>query len=380
MEIHGQRLGRRELRRRTGSTESVGGVRQVVLEDGAGRGTRLLEFRTAAGLAFDVVVDRAMDIGPAALRGRSFGWRSGVGTRSPALHSDDEAGLGWLRAFDGLLVTAGLDHALAAAEVDASHFRYDSRRTQRQPLHGRLSHVPARLTGAGEAWTDDRCVLWAEGEVRQVAVFGEHLVLRRRIEADLDGTEIRISDVVTNEGFDATTHMYLYHANFGWPLVDEGTRFVAPLRTVAWASPAAGEQDQPYDVLGPPRPGLREQVYQHEPVAGADGTCTVALVRGDGDLGVTLSWDARSMPHLLQWLHLREGAYAVGIEPSTHGAGGAAAAQAEGTTTWLAPGESRSHRLTIRAFAGREATAAAVAEVRALGDQPADPFGPRGGA
>jgi hypothetical protein len=377
VEIHGQQLDRLQLRRRTGSTESVGGVRQVVLDDGAGRGTRVLEFRTAAGLAFDVVVDRAMDIGAASLLGRSFGWRSGVGTRHPGLYSDDESGLGWLRGFDGLLVTAGLDHALAAAEVDGSHFRYDARGSLRQPLHGRLSHVPARLTGAGESWTGDRCVLWAEGEVRQVAVFGEHLVLRRRVEADLDGAEIRISDVVTNKGFDATTHMYLYHVNFGWPLVDEGTRLLAPLRRVSWSSSAAGEQGQPYDVVGPPRPGMREQVYQHEPVAAPDGTCTVVLVRADGELGVALSWDLGPMPHLLQWLHLREGAYAVGLEPSTHGAGGAEAARAEGTTTWLGPGESRSYRLTIRPFTGPENADAAVAQVRAVGDQPADLNGQR---
>ena len=58
-----------------------------------------------------------------------------------------------------------------------------------------------------------------------------------------------------------TPHMYLYHANFGWPLVDEGTRFVAALRTVAWASPAAGEQGQ-----------LTQHGARTEDVEGADVT------------------------------------------------------------------------------------------------------------
>ena len=39
------------------------------------------------GLAFDVLVDRAMDIGPAEHAGRSFGWRSATGFRHPGCTS-----------------------------------------------------------------------------------------------------------------------------------------------------------------------------------------------------------------------------------------------------------------------------------------------------
>jgi hypothetical protein len=44
-------------------------------------------------------------------------------------------------------------------------------------------------------------------------------------EADLGGTEIRLADTVVNAGFDRTPHMFLYHVNVGWPLLDEGTRY-----------------------------------------------------------------------------------------------------------------------------------------------------------
>ena len=92
------------------------------------RGIRALEFRTGSGLAFDVLVDRAMDIGPAEHAGRSFGWRSATGLRHPSLHEyRDEDGLAWLRSFSGLVVTAGLDHTLFTAEVDATQYRYPFR-------------------------------------------------------------------------------------------------------------------------------------------------------------------------------------------------------------------------------------------------------------
>ena len=89
-------------------------------------------------------------------------------------------------------------------------------RRVRHGLRGRIANVPARLTGYGERWDGERCVLWAEGEVHQAAIFAENLVLRRRVEADLGGTEIRLTDTVVNAGFDRTPHMFLYHVNEGW--------------------------------------------------------------------------------------------------------------------------------------------------------------------
>ena len=121
MRLHGVDYDRAGLARMAGDLPAAGGVRSVVLDDGAERGIRVLEFRTGGGLSFDVLVDRAMDIGAADYRGVGFGWRSATGFRHPSLHEyRDEDGLSWLRSFCGLTVTAGLDHTLFTAEVDAS--------------------------------------------------------------------------------------------------------------------------------------------------------------------------------------------------------------------------------------------------------------------
>ena len=223
MRLHGMDYDRAGLARMAGDLPAAGGVRSVVLDDGAERGIRVLEFRTGGGLSFDVLVDRAMDIGAADYRGVGFGWRSATGFRHPSLHEyRDEDGLSWLRSFCGLTVTAGLDHTLFTAEVDASNYQYPFRPSVWNGLHGRVANIPARLHGYGERWDGDRCVLWAEGEIRQAAIFAEHLRLTRRIEADLGGREIRLTDTVRNAGFDRTPHMYLYHINVGWPLLEPG--------------------------------------------------------------------------------------------------------------------------------------------------------------
>src|SRR5215203_1068174 len=95
LRLWGDSFERRELLRRVGGLEQVAGVRLVTLGDGNERGVRVLEFRTGTGFAFDVLVDRAFDIGRSELGGKAIGWHSGVGFGGPWFEEHDL--LGWLR-------------------------------------------------------------------------------------------------------------------------------------------------------------------------------------------------------------------------------------------------------------------------------------------
>ena len=269
VDLYGTVLSRRDLSRRSGALSQFAGVRLVTLSDGLERGIRCLEFRTGTGLCFTVLVDRAMDIADCEHKGRAFGWHSPSGFRHPGLSDiESEGGLGWLRSFSGLLVTCGLDHVGFMAEEPAEHFNYGPRTTVRHSIHGRISTLPARLTGYGETWVGEDCQLWCEGVVQQATVFGEDLHLIRRIEAKVGADEIRISDRVINHGFSETPHMYCYHVNVGYPLLDEGARLVAPIRDVVFASHAPGgltAQNAGYRVAIAPQDRFHEQVWQHEP-------------------------------------------------------------------------------------------------------------------
>ena len=94
-------------------------------------------------------------------------------------------------------------------------------------------------------------MLWAEGEVIQAAVFGEQLALRRRIEADLGGTALRITDTVTNTGATPCPHMLLYHCNIGFPVVDAGAELAYPAGPGTCVSEAC---DPDYRRLAGPAP------------------------------------------------------------------------------------------------------------------------------
>lgn len=357
----------RELKRLTGDLSAFAGIREVVLDNGVERGVRALILRNASGLEVEVLVDRAFDLGGARFRGVPFGWRSGNGFRHPGLHeSDAEDGLSWLRALDGLLVTGGLDHALFGGEYDAAHYAYPPKQTVKHGLHGRLTAIPARVTRIEEAWEELGGVLRVTGDVIQATSFGEHLRLRRTVEMDIFGTELRVYDEVENLGFEPTPHMFLYHLNLGWPYVAEGSRVVAPVAKHLWASDSVAEQGLPYDVIAAPARSLVEQVWEHELVAASNNRHRVALVSPDEQAGVEVSWDASTMPYFFEWQNLREGQYGLGLEPSSNHVEGEAAARESGQLAWLAHGDKRKYQLSINLLDAPKTVSDAVKHITAI--------------
>jgi hypothetical protein len=378
VDIYGQALSRAALAERTGAPQQLAGVELIELADGPERGVRVLVFRTGAGLTFQVAVDRGFDLLAADWRGVPIGWRSPTGPRHPGLVSPEESGgWGFLRSFTGLLATCGLDHALAPATSGAERYIYPGFARHDYPLHGRVAQTPARLVGHGERWQGERCTLWAEGEIAQMAVFGENLMLVRRIEAQLGGRAIAIQDRVINRGFRPTPHMLLYHFNLGWPLLDQGSLFVAPIRTIVHAIHDLRAQGTGYRTQGPPRADFREQVYQHDVVAGPDGMASAMLLNpslGAGGLAVRLDYDQAALPCLIEWQCLQSGLYVLGIEPSTNHVLGRGFAEQRGELIELAHGEVREYRTRLSVLDGDDATAAREA-IEAL-QAPPDDFAP----
>ncbi|MCM0022099.1 MAG: aldose 1-epimerase family protein, partial [Tagaea sp.] len=315
--IDGVRLTRREFARRVGATRQVAGIEAMEYADGSERGVRTLEFRSGGGLAFSVLVDRSMDIGRFDFRGVPFAWQSGTGFRNPAFMDPmGDGGAGFIRGFSGLLCTCGFDHIRQADKGRADHFDLPLRKEIAYPMHGRGAFQPARLDGYGETWTGDEAVLWCEGTIGQYQVFGESLELKRRIEVDIGGKAVRVIDTVTNTGFAAQPHMLLYHINVGWPVLDEGARFAAPIRATFAANVPRESQQAGYLTQPGPSPRFVQQVFDHDAVADAQGRVPVALINDRLGLGFAVEYDADPFLCLQQWQGLGEGVYGFGIEPA----------------------------------------------------------------
>jgi hypothetical protein len=376
--LYGAEMSRRDVAAHAGSLSQFAGVRLMVLGDGVERGIRLLEFRTGTGLRFTVLVDRALDIADCEYRGAAIGWHSPAGFKHPGLHEyEGEDGLSWLRSLSGLVVTCGLDHTLFMDDEPPDHYIYNPRRRIAHSLHGRIGTLPARLTGYGETWENERCILWCEGVVSQGTVFGEDLHLTRRIEADVGSNKIRLHDRVTNRGFYKTPHMFVYHINIGHPVVAKGSRYVAPIEDVVWAAHAGAayrRQRVGYRVFPEPQSDFHEQVWQHELRAGPDGRVPVAVVNESLGLGFEVTTRKDQFPCMFEWQNFQAGQYALAIEPSTHHVLGAPYAREHGETIWLGHDDTRVYDTTFRVLDGAQELAAAEARIAALCAQPTDEY------
>jgi hypothetical protein len=350
--LFGTHYSRAELLLRIGRLEQVAGVRLVTLGDGQGRGVRILEFRTGSGFAFEVVVDRSFDVGRCEMGGRPLSWLSAAGVVAPWYYEPD--GWGWFRAWGGgMVVTCGLDHTLGPGEDTAEQFNQPHiMKTVPYGLHGRIGGLPARLAGYGEQWDGDECVLWAEGEVLQSAVFGEQLVLRRRIEARLGESRFTIHDVVANAGHTRASHMFLYHCNAGFPVVDSSSELLVPSRrtTSDYGVPVEG-----YATMSAPVRDATEACFEHDLIAEPAGTVPVALINRALALGVYQVFRAAQLPFHTVWRMMGEGTYALAMEPSTNRDAGRWDARERGELQWLEPGEERRYDLEIGALDGEAA-------------------------
>ncbi len=294
----------KDLRRHVCSMRQIARVRESVLNDGRGRGIRIVDFKNGAGLDFTVLLDRGMDIEEASFKGIPLGWLSAGGCSHPGLYHDAGDGFGWLRTWHGGLVTGcGLYNAGAPSGTDLT-------------LHGRLSHLQAEKCVRGESWIDGKYVLSVSGELRESRMFGENLLLKRTVSTVMGTAEIEITDTVTNEGFGTSPVMMLYHINLGFPMISPSAEIVAKKHPVVPRDNVAAPGLATWNKLIPPQKGFKEQCFYHDIPAEKDGYAKIAVSNPDLGLGFEVSYRKKELPFLTEWKMMGEGEYVLGIEPA----------------------------------------------------------------
>jgi hypothetical protein len=214
-----------------------------------------------------------------------------------------------------------------------------------------VSNLPAQYVGYRAGWAEDEYELEITGEVRQARVFGENLVLRRRISTRLGSNTIRITDVVTNEGFTPYPHMILYHFNLGFPLVSENSQIHLQAKETVPRDKDAEAGVANWKNMQPPTAGYREQVFRHTPEADDEGNVQVEVENPGLGLGLRLTYANPNLPYLFQWKMMGEGMYVLGIEPANCGViQGRATARERGELPHLTPGESRCYEFEVEAL------------------------------
>jgi hypothetical protein len=352
-------LNRRELMRRVGSLAQVGGVELVRHEEGHARGVRSVVVRTGSGLSFSVVPDRGLDVGFAEFQGIGLCWLPPKGLAGPWHYEGDLDPYAWLRVgLGGLVNTAGLVSIGVPQEVDTSSFGFTQRLTAPYGTHDRIAVTPASRFSFDERWHGDRCLLSVEGVVRQDIAYGENLSLTRRYEAALGGTSVTLTDTVTNDGWFETPHQLLYHFNLGYPLVDEGAELLAAVEeepeSLGYSAGGEAAGAGGWRSVTAPQRGFTFDGYVVSIKAGPDGKAAVALVnrRLRGGLGFYVRYDKRQLPAYLAWRMMREGLYAIGLEPATNPFGNPRDLIEQGNPIMLGPREQRTYELEFGVLSG----------------------------
>ncbi|MDP2415605.1 aldose 1-epimerase family protein [Daejeonella sp.] len=331
------------------NTNQLGGIETSVLNNGAGRGTRIAWINTGSGLRFKVVIDRAMDIADAFYNQHSLAWlsHSGISTAQPL----SDKGIDWLRTFGGgLVVTCGLSH-VGGPEKDEFGER---------GIHGQISNTPAEIVSIIQPDPlSGNMEMSISGIIRESQALGNRLELRRTISSTLGKSIIRIQDEVINRGNTDAPHMLLYHCNFGWPLIDEGTK-------IKWNGkwkPRDGNPNKLFkegnDFHTCPAPlddhsGAGEEVAFIDIETDESGVCSCGLENPKIGLSLNLRFLKKQLPCLTNWLHYGKGEYVVGLEPGTNPPIGQSRARRQNELILLTPGESRKYDLEIEVLTNKE--------------------------
>lgn len=326
----------------------LGGIETSILDNGAGRGTRIAWINTGTGFRFKVVLDRGMDILDAFHNEFSLSWISNVGHVAAQPFSNQ--GIDWLRTFGGgLLTTCGISSMGPPNEDE----------TGSRGLHGNYSNTPAELISVKQPDIySGNLDFEIVGIIRETTTFGPSLELKRTISGTIGKAVIHIKDQVTNRGNSPAPHMVLYHINCGWPLINEGTRIVwqgdiQPRE--ADASISSFNKAHKFIRCAAPleaHAAFGEDVAFIDPKADKNDQVTCGYMNDELELGLSISFSKKQMPWLINWQHWGKNEYVTALEPATNPPIGQAAARENGTLIFLKPGESRTYEIKLEVIKG----------------------------
>lgn len=273
-------------------------LRRVTVNEGRAKGTEIIEIKTAGGLELDVLPDAGLDIGQCRYKGVNMSWMSKNGYDSPAAIAPYETE--FVNTFPGgLLYTCGLRSA-GPANRDNGEWH---------PLHGRYHSLQAEQVCA-ECIHDEIVI---KGTIRETALFGHCLEVKRTIAVPAFGASVTVTDTVTNQTPTDEEIMQIYHCNFGYPLLCEQARLVLPearetLPRTAFAETGLGRECR----FDRPIAGEEERVFFQK----MEKDFRARLENPALGISMTITWSGGTLPILSQWRSMAAGDYVLGLEPT----------------------------------------------------------------
>jgi galactose mutarotase-like enzyme len=342
-------------------------VRTTVLHGGKQEGVELITIDNGK-LSITLIPTRGMSILEVRSGDMRLGWDSPVKevVHPQFVDLESRGGLGWLEGFNEALVRCGLEFAGHPGRdefVDNTGAKAEMELT----LHGKVGNVPASEVEV----VVDRAPphrIRVRGVVHERSFYGPKLELVAEVSTVPGSDTFRVDDAVTNHGASPQEFQLIYHANFGAPLLEQGSTVVAPVARIAPMNDHAARSIDAYATYDGPTPGFIEQVYLVSPLADEEGRTSALLRNAARDRGASITWSTRELPYLTIWKNTAAKAdgYVTGLEPATGFPFNRKVERQFGRVPRLAPGETRKFSLEFGLHASREAVAEKAGQIAGI--------------
>lgn len=310
-----------------GNSLQTSGAQLIQFLEGKASGMKAIRKYNEAGLRLLVTPDRGMDIPELKVHGVNIAFMSATGLVNSTYFVENGAN-GFMRNFNvGFLTTGGLSYMGASTQPAVG-------------LHGTISNTPAENFSHHDEGAD----IVVDGDVREAAMFGVNLLMKRRITIPKKRTSLHLRDVIINEGNRPSPLMMLYHMNFGYPFFSpESQLMLDPLMT----TDRNGQKATDWAIFSRPQPQVEEQVYFHTFDEHPDQAVHYKLLSPATGLQAAISFESPFLSVLNEWKLMQTKNYVLGLEPATNNVNGIDAARDSGSLKMLEPGAKASFDLNI---------------------------------
>lgn len=263
----------------------VASIRRYTLTEGREKGLDVLDCDNGK-IRFLLNVSKACDIMQLYHEGQnmSFVSKNGFTKRETP----------FLNRFEGgMLYTCGLDSVGGREGFE---------------LHGTFHNTPAEII---RAECDENGII-VEAIIRDTALFGKNLVMKRKIFTAIGSDNITLEDALVNEGYKTEEYCLLYHINVGYPMLDDGAKIVADVKNYTPRTAWAKQNEDTMYKMSDSVPNQEESCYflkLKKP--------EITLVNEKIGKKFTVSYSGDTLPHFVEWKSMASGDYALGLEPCT---------------------------------------------------------------
>lgn len=335
-------MEKRNLLQYVGNIEQIASIRLLEHQEERADTMKVLEVKNGV-LNYQLMVDKCLDIASLQYKGVSFHFLSKAGLIGQT-HYDTNKLEAQRSIMGGMLFTCGLENICAPCVVDGKDY----------PMHGRIRTTPAKHLCHDGYWENDDYYLVASGEMREGELFGENLLLRRKVTTSLYKQELVIEDIIENEGFREEPCMLLYHFNLGYPFLSEDLQLYLPTKEVIPRDEDAKRQMDNWNKMDKPKTGEKEAVFLHDLATDEQGNTFVIAYNHSLQMGLELHFSKEQLPYFMQWKSRATGDYVMGLEPANATVYGRSYHEKQKDVPTLQPLEQKKVRLMLRFFEGNE--------------------------